>query len=174
MEVLSRKIIQFSLSTILMPSVNCPTFLCITEGFFKIENVCDRCMKTPSLTSGRSITPWCRVTWVTSPLHCALAGASRGLQRAFYTSIRASNNPSVFTIRQRSTTLLLVERAYTSAFTLKTLLKHYAKQVPTKDGKQTWNQVPGEIIIMDTMLTDLPIPYDLCISILILCLLTVC
>ena len=39
---------------------------------------------------------------------------------------RAANDPSVFTI---------MEKALTSTFTFKTLLRHYAKQVP-KHGKQ--------------------------------------
>ena len=40
MEVLSRKIIQFSLSTILIPSVNCPLSPCAKERAFSKLEMC--------------------------------------------------------------------------------------------------------------------------------------
>ena len=44
--------------------------------------------------------------------------------------IRAANDPSVFTITEKAPTRPLPGPSPTSAFTFKTLLRHYAKQAP--------------------------------------------
>ena len=53
------------------------------------------------------------------------------LDKPFMYIIRRASNKSSAKFSQSSVGLLLVESAYTSAFTFKTLLRHYAKRALT-------------------------------------------